>query len=600
MEFTDILTALRKRWWVVVVLTLLGAGYGYYSVASQTPMYRSTSKVFVSLTRSDTAAELVQGSTFAQNLVASYAQLATMPVVLDPVIEDLDLEVTSKSLASAVQADSPINTQIIEISATSSDPARAARIANAVSDELSDAVRKVSPSTGSGAPTVQITQVSPAVAPLAPFAPNKKLGLGGPAAAGFALGLLIAVAVSRLDKRIRSADDIPGHESRPVLGSVAWQRAIRDEGPAALLASLHGALGESYRRLRTNLQFVGAAGEVRTVVVTSSLPGEGKSTTAINLAITMAENKKRVLLIDADLRRPSVADRCGLEPAVGLSTLLVGDVSIEDVAQPWGVPDLDVIVAGRVPPNPSQLIDSDAMNHLLVAAREAYDLVIVDSPPLLALSDAAVLARHTDGAIVVVGCRKVRKDEFEAAIASLEAINAPCLGIVANGARDRRPDPLYGYGHETARRSRRRRLRRGRGTSQPAGPVLSSTPVFPARHAAGAGAPAPAEADRLAERPVAPSSTPTADVAPTTDADRAASAAPGTTPRGSEPPEVAHHEPQTGAGATVAVPTPVGPVRAESPAHAHGTGEPSDAADAMPAAGPRSGLTPLLRRDGDG
>ncbi|MBD8059607.1 polysaccharide biosynthesis tyrosine autokinase [Cellulomonas sp. JH27-2] len=461
MELKDFVVALRKRWFIIVVLALVGAGWGYHQVSQVTPTYRSTSKVFVSLTRGDTVAELVQGSTYTQNLVASFAQLATMPVVLDPVIDELGLDTNAKSLAGVVQADALLDVVIIEISASSTDPQQAADIANAVAAQLSKTVRQVTPTTTNGGPSVNMTIVSQAAPARFPYSPKKKVGIAKPALIGVALGAAIALLASRLDTRLRSAKDFPGQPERPVLGQIAYDRRLRKLGPRAILANRHGGLAEAYRRLRTNIQFVNASAPVSTVLVTSSVPGEGKSTTAISLALTMAEKRKRVLLVDADLRRPSVARLCGLEGAVGLSTILVGEATIEDVAHPWGLDSLAVVPAGAIPPNPSQLVDSEAMEKFLVTARSQYDFVIIDTPPVLSLTDAAVLAKRTDGAIVVAGCRKVRRAQLVETLNALDAIGVNVIGLVANGVRQRGHDRLYGYGEPRLRDRIFRRHRRG-------------------------------------------------------------------------------------------------------------------------------------------
>lgn len=480
MELPDLLAALRKRWFVLVVLALVGALYGYTQVSRAQPVYRSTSKVFVSLTQGNTVAELVQGSTYTQNLVTSFAQLATMPIVLEPVIEQLDLDATAKSLADRVQADAVMDAVIIEISASSPKADAAADIANAVATQLSQTVKQVTPATEDGGPSVNMTVVSRAEPARAPYGPNKKLVVGTPAVAGLALGFAIALLWSRLDTRVRSPKDFPGPVERPVLGQIMYDKRLRLKGARTIHAFPHGAVAESFRRLRTNLQYVNTSAHYRTIVVTSSIPGEGKSTTALNLAITLAERRMHVLLVDADMRRPSIARMTDLEGAVGLSTVLVGEASIENVVQPWGSEDLHIVPAGGVPPNPSQLIDSDAMTRFLATARELYDVIIIDTPPMLALADAAILAKKADGAIVVAGARKVRRAQLAETLGSLDAIEATVIGMVANGMRGSSQDSLYGYGLPVERNPLRRWSRRLR-TRSASKARAGAPPTIPGR-----------------------------------------------------------------------------------------------------------------------
>ena len=475
MELGEYLAALRKGWVAIVLLALLGGAVGYAQAAAGTPTYRSSSTVFVSLTRGETVSELVQGATYTQNLVQSFVQLTTMPVVLDPVIEELGLTTSARALARTVRADSPLDTVIIEISAVSTSPQRAADVANSVAVHLAATAQDLSPTAADGAASLEMTVVAQAEPSRVPFAPRPRVDAIAGLAAGLALGVLLALGRAQLDTRVRTADDLPRSPARAMLGQIPHDRSL-SRRPRALLDEPHSPLAESYRRLRTNLQFVDASSPLRSLVVTSSVPGEGKSTTAVNLALVMAETGSRVLLVDADLRSPSVADICGLEGGAGLSAILIRDAEPEDVAQPWGTPGLDVITAGQIPPNPSQLIDSDAMGTFLKTVAEQYDFVILDTAPLLAVTDAAVLARRTDGAIVVARSRKVRRPLLAEALASLDSAGATCLGLVINGRPVPRSELKYGYGSQPGRHARRlRRLRRRR--SAAAAPLLDRRTV---------------------------------------------------------------------------------------------------------------------------
>lgn len=460
----EYLTALRKRWLVIVLLAVVGAGIGYYQAQTATPLYRASSEMYVSLARGDTTGELVQGSTYTRSLVESFVQLATTPKVLDPVVDDLGLTISSHALAGAVSATSPLNTVIIQVTAVSKNPDRAAAIANSVAAHLSETVVDLSPTSESGAATVKMNVVAPATAPTAPFSPNKKMKVATGLVGGLAIGVVIALLVARLDTRVRTVKDLPTEPERALLGTIPQDKAIRKHGARAIMVFPHAPLAESYRRVRTNLQFLNVSKPVTVVVISSAVPNEGKSLTSINLALTMAEQGKRVLLVDADLRRSSIAMECGLEGSAGLSTVLVGEATMDEVVQPWGAPNLDVITAGATPPNPGHLVESEAMTRFIAAARAEYDFVVVDAPPMLAVTDAAVLGRQTDGVIVVAGSSKVRRHELRDALASLDAIEVTCLGIVLNKVRTGRGDS-YSYSYTYSTRNKRSRRRRRRGTT---------------------------------------------------------------------------------------------------------------------------------------
>lgn len=479
MEPAEYLAALRKHWLVVAVLAVLGFGAAYAWSQTLPPSYRTTSSVYVTVPQTTSVGELVQGSTYAQASIESYAQLATKPYVLDPVIDRLDLDTDARSLARSVTATSPLNSKILEISAVAGDPDKAASIANAVSTQLATAVEDLEGEGADGAPNVEITVVAQAAPPSYAFSPNTKLNAATGMAAGLVLGVVLALARTVLDTRVRSLRDVRRVTGTAVLSTVRFDRKRR-KAPLAMVDDPFGDRAEAYRKLRTNLRFLTVAGPSRSMVVTSSLPTEGKSTAAINLAIAMAEGGARVVLVDADLRRPSVARYLGLEGSVGLTTTLIGEARFEDVVQPWGDGTLHVLPAGQVPPNPSELLDSPAMADLLRDLGERYDVVVLDSAPLLPVTDAAVLSRMTDGALVVVGCRRVHRAQLQDALTSLAAVEARVLGLLLNQVSSKDSGAAVTYGstpQSTARAWPTTRRTARRGTASHAAPPR---PVAPA------------------------------------------------------------------------------------------------------------------------
>lgn len=447
MDLRDYVAALRKRWYIVAVLAIIGASVAFAQAHASPPQYRAQSTVFVSIARGSTTQELVQGSTFTQEIVGSYAKLATMPVVLDQVIYDLDLDTTPKALAEQITAENPLDTVIIEIDAVATTSTDAAELANGVADELTTTITNLSPSSNKKA-AVEVTVVARAEPPEEAFAPRTRLAALVGFAAGFGLGVAIAVVRALLDTRVRSAAELEQLTDVGLLGAIPRRRGKRSRG-AVTAIDPHNVAAEAYRRLQTNLQFLDASLPVRSMVVTSSIGGEGKSTTSINLALAIAEQGQRVLLVDADMRRPAVADYCGLEGAAGLTTVLIGKAELADVVQVWGDANLNVLTMGEIPPNPAQLLGSPRMVDLLEEARAAYDVVILDSPPLLPVADGAILSRLTDGALVVANCRTIHRPQVLEAIDSLENVDARCLGIVANQVRDTAAHTYYGQPEQT-------------------------------------------------------------------------------------------------------------------------------------------------------
>lgn len=429
MELKDYIATARKRWRSISALavTVLAAAVGATFLV--TPMYDATAQVFVSVRSASTTSDLVQGSSFTQKQVKSYTDLVRTPRVLAPVVERLDLNVPVSDLATTITATNPLDTVLITITASSTDPDAAADIANAVSDSLAEQVTELEQPQNGPSP-VQISTVTEATAPTSPSSPSLKVNGAIGLLLGLAAGIGLALLREALDTRVRDEDDIAAVTSSSVLATVGYDVSAPDR-PLVVQTDPQSHRAESFRRLRTNLQFLDLGDRPKTIVVTSSLPGEGKSTTSVNLALSLADAGGRVLLIDADLRRPSVAGYMGLEGAAGLTTVLIGRAELEDVVQPW-TNGLHILPSGQVPPNPSELLGSTAMARLLEEAADQYDMVLVDTPPLLPVTDAAILARLTGGALVVVGADKLHRAHLAESIASLETVNARVLGLVLN------------------------------------------------------------------------------------------------------------------------------------------------------------------------
>lgn len=206
-------------------------------------------------------------------------------------------------------------------------------------------------------------------------------------------------------------------------------------------------ISEQYRTVRTNLQFASVDEEVRSIMLTSAGPAEGKSMTTANLAVVYAQQGKRVLLIDADLRKPTVHYTFRLDNLKGLSNVLVGDLSLNEAVVPSDVDNLDIISCGPIPPNPSELLGSKRMQHMIREARETYDIVIFDTPPVLAVTDATILSNYVDGSILVVRSKKTEFEAAQKAIEALESVNAKVLGTVLNDREKKEANYYYYYGN---------------------------------------------------------------------------------------------------------------------------------------------------------
>lgn len=445
LDLRDYLRILRHNMILVVAATLFGLLAGGAASVLIKPTYTSDTQLFVAIQSSGSVTELQQGNTFSQARVQSYVKTVTTPIVLQPVIDSLGLPITADELSKRVSATTDLNTVLIKISVADGSPVQAAATAQAVANSLINAVDGLEkPKTGGSSP-VSLSVVTPAEAPSAPSAPNTRLNLVLGLVIGLALGIGAAVLRSTMDTRIRGEADLRHVTDVPLLGGIAFD-ADATKKPLLTQASPQSQRAETFRQLRTNLQFANISGQARTVLVTSSLPGEGKSTTATNLAIALAQAGQSVCLIDADLRRPMVGEYLGLERHAGLTTTLVGAADVNDVLQPWGEDNLYVLASGQIPPNPSELLGSDEMKELISRLELVFDSVIIDAPPLLPVTDAAVLSQHVGGVALVVGAQKVRQQDLRKSLDALEMVGAKVLGVVLNKVPAKGPD-AYAYGY---------------------------------------------------------------------------------------------------------------------------------------------------------
>lgn len=428
MDLHDYVNLLRRFWRSAIATLLIAVAAAAGLSLLQRPMWTATTSIYVAVESGGTASELSQGANYAERQVKSFVEVAKSPFVLQPVIDTLKLDTTPQELGQNVSVSALSSTSVIAISVTSKNAQEAANIANAAADSLTVRVQELSPLGRDGNRLVQATVIEKAAVPTAPTSPKPQQNLALGLLLGAFLGIGQALLRDRLDTRVRNAADVARITETAVIGAVPnGQHAPNQQDTG------YSPTDEAFRTLRTNLSFLGLAGERRpSIVLTSSVSGEGKTETAIRLAKSLAEAGERVLLIDADLRRPQVAARLGLEGAAGLSHVLSGQASARDLVQPGGLDGLDVLTAGPIPPNPAELLSSDAMRQLIETAETRYDHVLFDSPPLLPVTDAAALAAQVGGAVLVARSGLVTQHELGAALTALGTAGGDVIGIVLN------------------------------------------------------------------------------------------------------------------------------------------------------------------------
>jgi succinoglycan biosynthesis transport protein ExoP len=292
--------------------------------------------------------------------------------------------------------------------------------------------------------------VDPALVPTIPVSPNVSTNIAGGVGAGIALGLLLAFGIARLDRRLRSSEEVErlGATVLGILPSFVPRKSREPQTTGArdlfVLREPKSAAAECIRTVRTNLAFMAAESPIRSLVVTSGSPSEGKTTVCISLAIALAQSGKRVLLVDTDLRRPRIHKAFGLTNTVGATSILVGDATLKDVVQSTDVDTLDVLSSGPIPPNPAELLHSGHFHAVLREMLDTYDRVVFDSPPLGAVIDAAVLAPQLDGAIVAVKAESTTRDSLSSTLRQLRDVGSIVRGVIINDVDLQAR--TYGYG----------------------------------------------------------------------------------------------------------------------------------------------------------
>lgn len=442
MDLRDLAHALRRWWLLVALLTWSGAAGSMLVTWIATPVYAAHIEVFVALRGTQDASAAHEAGKFAMERVKSYAKLVTTPVVTTPAIAAVGLPLTPDELARKLTATIPPDTVLVDIAVRDTNPERARTIAAAVGRSFTDAVAALETPAGSSSAPVQVTIVQPAAIPTSPASPNRTLNLGLGLLVGVSAGLAAALLRETLDAGVKDPAELPALAGCTVMGVVQFDRDAR-RTPLAPLAAGRSPRAEDYRSLRTNLGFAGLETPPRVIVVTSALAREGKTVTACNLALALASAGQRTILLDGDLHGPAVAGCLGLEPPAGLADVITGRSDLTRAIQPWRdahVP-LQVVTAGTPSPNPSELLDSPALARTLDRLSRDVDAVVVDAPPLLAVTDAAVLARSADYVLVVVRYGTTRPEQVRRAVETLRGTGVTALGAVLNMVPSSRSRP---------------------------------------------------------------------------------------------------------------------------------------------------------------
>ncbi len=446
MSLSDFLRILRSRWVTIVATIALAVLGSTIATILTTPMYQASTRLFISTAAASTLAETYQGNRFSQERVISYTQLLTGRTLAQRTIDKLSLDMSASELQANIRASAKPDTVLITVDYTDRSPVQARDIANTLSDEFVTMVRELETPEDGSKPDSRVVVEEKAAIPESPVTPRPFRNLAVGVVLGLVLGTALAVVRELLDNTVKSeasVEEITGHG---LVGSVPLDKERRNEA-AISFESDNSPIAEAFRKLRTNLQFLAVDDPPRVIAVTSSVPSEGKSTTALNLALALAEANYNIVLVDGDLRRPSIHKFLDLVGPVGFSTVLSGASTLSESLQKTRFPRLTVLTSGAVPPNPSELLASQAARTLLAELKEEFDFVIVDSAPLLAVTDTAVLSTGADGVLVMARFGEIKIDQLAHAVGILQDVGARILGTVLTVVPIRGGSYSYNYSY---------------------------------------------------------------------------------------------------------------------------------------------------------
>ena len=458
-----------QRWWWVLVLGALGGVMGaYFLIEEPPPIYEATTKVLVEGNQRPGTPSLADIQTNRQ-LAQTYTDLILTRGIMEQVVEKLDLPYGPGALSGKIKVDSPRS--LLQIKARDADPVRAAQIANTTAEIFIDdqqnrqltQIAQFQASLGlygiNQDPSIISAQIATlstlsiledALPPSARSNPqNKRQDMILAGAVGLFVAVIIVFVLEYLDDIVKSPDELKAITGLTPLAGVLHAHGRNNLRPITLEDEhQNSTIAESYKFLSTNLEFAAQdTPELKSLLVTSSSPAEGKTTIAANLAISTAREGKSVVLVDSDLRRPALHKVFDLDNREGLTNALMGNATLQEVLFPTSLSMLRVLPAGLLPPDPTLILRSPNMKKLLNELEAMSDLVILDSPPLLAVTDPLILASLVDGVLMVVDAHKTRREPVRRAVDSLKQGDQFILGAVLNKIRARGRGDYYYYYH---------------------------------------------------------------------------------------------------------------------------------------------------------
>jgi capsular exopolysaccharide synthesis family protein len=436
VDLVQFFAMVRRRKFAIVICLIGGLAGGYWFGYHGHPVYRATSRAIIGIPDAQGLGEKIAVAELTNNQITTYASVASSLSVSQRIITDLSLPYSSDQLKKDITAQVEAGTQIVDITVIGHTAALAQQIADAAVPALAAELVTLQP--GDPALRINAQLLDEATLPKSPSSPNPPLDITLGIVLGLLGGLGLAGAIEALDRTVKNSAHGDALFRAPLLAAIPQRR-----GPMIVVSpGTDRPESEPYRTLRTAVRFLRPDQPIKTLLVTSAGPGEGKTTTAANLATAVALSGERVVVLDADLRRAGLARAFGLEGSVGLTSLVLGTSTLADALQHRDR-NLDVLASGPLPPNPSEIVSSQLFNHVLQSLSEIADLVIIDAPPLLPVTDALAMAAQVDGVLVVARHGSTLRSAAGEARSKLDGIGANVVGYVLNAVPAREAETYY-------------------------------------------------------------------------------------------------------------------------------------------------------------
>lgn len=443
MDLKQFFELLKRHWWLLILTSVIAGATAYYGSKQLTPIYSSSTTVLINQTQSPGVIQYNDVLT-SERLTGTYAELVKRRPILSEVKRQLALTISEEQLAAKIKVVPIRNTQLLRISAEDPSPERAAELADYTAQAfISDNSRQL----GSRPGTVSIAEQ--ANVPSSPARPDIKLNTMIAVVLGLMIGGAIGLVLEYMDDTVKSAQDVEARSGLTTLGTVTRFAGTSRGGRKRNYArGLDPGSAEDYRQIRTNIHFSMLGMKSKSILITSANPGEGKTTTAANLAAVLAQAGHSVILVDTDLRRPSLHTYFESLNSFGLTGLLLSESEdIEAGLVNTSVKGLRLLPSGPLPPNPSEILMSPEVHRLMELAKAKADYLIMDSPPILAVTDARILAGYTEATILVVEPTRTRTEAFDRSREALRQANARIVGVVLNKMHQRRRGKSNYYGY---------------------------------------------------------------------------------------------------------------------------------------------------------